>query len=538
MRGIEIKRENCNRRIWAWSHALAAATAIFVASQSSAATLYVSVNSTNPVPPYATPATAAENIQDAVNAATNGDTVLVEPGQYHLTRQVTITQAITLRSTLGTSQTFLTPLNPTWCLWISNSVAVIDGFTTQNRGGTSLNAGGVFLVGGTVQNCAFTNFLVDGPGPGNSVTMIGGILSNSVVSFHRIPPEFYPTAVSCTGGGLVTHCQLLISGAGQGVGIYLENSQMRNSVVLGTHEECGTCDSGQAVSALGSTITDCTIANNWSVHSGGGAYLNSCLMDRCVLAYNTSTANGGGIFEADSTIRDSLIVSNSAAIYQPGAPSGLGGGVYMQRGALVNCTVSEDSAADSDEGPGQGGGVYVESGGITNSIIYFNYATAGGNWTNAATGVFDHSCTTPNPGGAGNIVQDPQFVAPTDFHLAANSPCIAAGVVQDWMGNAQDLDGNPRTVNGTVDMGAYESQAMLQSLAVPVKIVNPRLDYNGGFIFSFRQQRNRTYTVQYTYSLTPPVWQTLTNMAGDGTTMYLTNHIIASPTCFYRVLEQ
>ncbi len=534
----KIKRENSKRRAGAWSHALATATAVFVVSQASAATLYVSANSTNPVPPYATPATAAENIQDAVDVATHGDTVLVEPAQYHLTNQVTITNAITLRSTMGASQTFLNPLNPIWCLWISNSVAVIDGFTMQNSGGTSVSAGGVFLVGGTVQNCAFTNFMVDAPGPGNSVTMIGGILSNSVVSFYRIPPEFYPTAVYCAGTGLVTDCQLLISGYGEGVGIYLENSLMRNSVVLGNQKGCGDCEAGQAVSALGSTITDCTIANNSSVQPGGGAYLDSCLMDRCILACNTSTANGGGIFETNSTIRDSLIVSNNAAINEPGSPAGLGGGVYMQGGALVNCTVSENSAADSEEEPGRGGGIYVESGGITNSIIYFNYATVGGNWTNAAPVVFDHSCTTPDPGGAENIEQDPQFVAPTDFHLATNSPCIADGVVQDWMANAQDLDGNPRTVNGGVDMGAYESQAMPQSRAVGVKIVNPQLVNNSGFVFYFLEWTNRTYTVQYTYSLTPSVWQTLTNMAGDGTTMYVTNHSIASPTCFYRVLVQ
>jgi PKD repeat protein len=486
-----------------------AASAVFVASQGSAATLYVSADSTNPVPPYATPATAADNIQAAVDVATNGDTVLVEPGQYDLTNQITITESITLRSIGKASATFLNALDPTWCLWISNSVAVIDGCTIQNQGGSSVAAGGVLLVGGTVQNCAFTNFLVDGPGPGNSVTMTGGILSNSVVYFHRIPPEFDSTAVYCTEGGLVTDCQLLISGGGQGVGIYLENSQMRNSVVLGTHQGCN-CDSGQAVNALGSTITDCTIANNWSLQPGGGAYLNSCLMDRCVLAYNTSTANGGGIFETNSTIRDSLIVSNSANISQPGAPSGLGGGVYMQGGALVNCTVSEDSAEDNECRPGQGGGVYVESGGITNSIIYFNYATVGANWTNAATGVFDHSCTTPDPGGAGNIVQDPQFVAPTDFHLATNSPCIAAGVVQSWMTGAFDLDGNPRTTNGVVGMGAYQSPTA--GAPAPVK---------ANFVASPRSGE-APLSVQFKDASTGPVAAWNWNF-GDGATSALRN---------------
>jgi hypothetical protein len=53
-----------------------------VALQSTAATLYADVNSTNALPPYTNWATAATCIQDAIDAAVDGDQVLVADGAY------------------------------------------------------------------------------------------------------------------------------------------------------------------------------------------------------------------------------------------------------------------------------------------------------------------------------------------------------------------------------------------------------------------------------------------------------------------------
>ena len=68
------------------------------------------------------------------------------------------------------------------------------------------------------------------------------------------------------------------------------------------------------------------------------------------------------------------------------------------------------------------------------------------------------TCTTPLPLGYGNITNEPQFVDATnrDYRLLPSSSCLDAGINQDWMLDATDLEGNPRILNGTVDMGAYE----------------------------------------------------------------------------------
>jgi len=61
--------------------------------------------------------------------------------------------------------------------------------------------------------------------------------------------------------------------------------------------------------------------------------------------------------------------------------------------------------------------------------------------------------------GIGNIIASPLFMnyANGDLRLQSNSPCINAGN-NTYVGAATDLEGKPRIVSGTADMGAYEYQ--------------------------------------------------------------------------------
>src|SRR6185369_5721691 len=60
-----------------------------------------------------------------------------------------------------------------------------------------------------------------------------------------------------------------------------------------------------------------------------------------------------------------------------------------------------------------------------------------------------------------NWIGDPLFVdqAFGNLRLQSNSPCINAGL-NTFAPAGPDLDDNPRTVGGTVDMGAYEYQSL------------------------------------------------------------------------------
>jgi hypothetical protein len=93
---------------------------------------------------------------------------------------------------------------------------------------------------------------------------------------------------------------------------------------------------------------------------------------------------------------------------------------------------------------------------LKNSIIYNNSAPAE---TNYAYGILQYCCTTPLAAGPGNFTNAPIFIdeASGNFRLQTNSPCINGGNNLLAIGSV-DLDGHPRIFNGTVDIGAYESQ--------------------------------------------------------------------------------
>src|SRR5438552_725362 len=100
------------------------------AVQVPAAVRYVDVNNPSPAPPYTSWATAANVIQDAIDAALDGDEVVVTNGIYQVggrvvtaggvTNRVTVTKPLTVRSMNGPEVTIIRGATAVRCVYLIN----------------------------------------------------------------------------------------------------------------------------------------------------------------------------------------------------------------------------------------------------------------------------------------------------------------------------------------------------------------------------------------------------------------------------------
>ncbi|MHC4733107.1 MAG: choice-of-anchor Q domain-containing protein, partial [Planctomycetota bacterium] len=209
---------------------------------------------------------------------------------------------------------------------------------------------------------------------------------------------------------------------------------------------------------------------------------------------NLASAGGGALvsFGGSATLFSCLFTGNWA----DGGFSG-GGAVLIDGGmvTLTNCTLVGNGTARTTGGILNDGNILI----LTNSILWNNRDEDGIDqeaqiWPDGTIDV-KYSCILGGWAGAGNISDEPLFVTPGywdaghwidgDYHLLTNSPCIDAGdPAYVHAPGETDLDGQPRVIDGRIDMGAYE-----QSLPVPVDVeVNPpviNLKSQGKWITTF-----------------------------------------------------
>ncbi len=391
-----------------------------------------------------------DTIQAGIDAAVDGDTVLVAPSEYVITEPVTFRgKAITVMSETGPDETTIqmgTPAdnNRGSVIIFENGetdASVLEGFTITGGSGfwfpsvNAFGAGGILFnaSSGAVKNCAIVQ---------NTAKHGGGV--------GCVQPCL-PTLIDCiiaensagdSGGGvflwsgpslIMTDCIISGNSAGGAGGGLVRGGGQNTSV----------------------TMTRCTIMDNTAQQEGGGGMDladGSGTLTNCVIARNTARRWGGGLLcvypASSTTVINCTIWGNSAGED--------GGGVGCYNGASATVTNSIIWGNTADKGPE----IFLEESPTEFSITYSNIA--GGQTAIAVEGgsIFNW--------GEGNIDADPLFADPNndDFHLKSQagrwnpnseswimddvtSPCIDAGDPNSSVGDEPEPNG------GIINIGAF-----------------------------------------------------------------------------------
>lgn len=419
-----------------------------------------------------------ETIQEAINAASDGQIIEVAPGVYSGSGNRDIEfrgKAITLRSAAGPDVTVID------CGGLSGgnqydgnshrgfyiheaetSETVLQGFTIQSGriGGSEIPpdnmvwnlspthpvGGGIYceFSGPSIINCRIINCRAE---IGGGIGCVGAspVISDCVIMNCRAG-GFGPAESGGRGGGigLIRQCSARIINCN-----VKDNTGYYNSFGGGLY-----CRNSAA------RVVGCDISHNNASGNinGGGVYCSGLLADmmlqNCIISHNTAE-NGAGIFaEAERGIETTECIGVDCP---------------RCRVTVANCTVAHNRISNPMPSSAAGG-VYSNCGNITvkNSIVWYNDGSQMiliDPHSNSPVVFSDVQGGYP---GSGNIDEQPLF-APTgipDYHLQSlygryvpqsgqwvrdgeHSPCIDAGDSSDSVG--QEPVPNGKRIN----MGAY-----------------------------------------------------------------------------------
>ena len=354
-------------------------------------------------------------IQAGIDAAADGDTVLVADGLYTGLGNVNLDfkgKSITVKSVSSAEKCIIDcqKANQTRGVVFKNretKEAIFGGFTIKNGNFKGGNGGGIYCF------------------------------------------DASPTIVSCI---------LMENVAEAGAGIFCEDAFaiISNCLIINNQAKGG----GGIQSHHGSpTITGSQITGN-SAETGGGLFFtqSSVVVTNTVISGNRADYGGGILCWSDSLLfLHSSTIDGNIAMY--------GGGIFCSDSdsMLVNSILYQNSERVDN----------------TLQQIYFgkssqpsaadiSYCLIQGGKTGV---VFDETVTLE--WGQGNIDANPMFVDPTigDYRLQDQSPCIGSGIVDDSMPTV-DIEGHdrPSPNDSKPDLGAYENSKGIIVLVQSVEL--------------------------------------------------------------------
>jgi predicted outer membrane repeat protein len=330
----------------------------------------------------------------------------------------------------------------------------------------------------------------------NSVAIVGGFVGNETLLSQR--PAIHPVAGKPSGTILSGNIN---ASPFEGSFHVIKNEANLNAsavldgvVITGGSANGGSSpdlEDGGMYNGLEGTpiIANCSFQSNFAINKGGGIYTaGSFTLTNCSISGNEAIP-GAGIYNEESSpyLLNCSFVSNngrsgggmynekgnfesiSCSFLGNQVIGGDGGAIYNNSGRhnLINCSFQNNQA---DE---KGGALYNNGGSclLVNCVVFGNNGTntffdAGGgdisDFIYAVYSLFENEVTNyqSDPIDPTNLTTTVSpFVSTISVALRANAEAINTGSndrYTTFTSASSDLAGNPRVVDGTIDMGAVE----------------------------------------------------------------------------------
>jgi hypothetical protein len=389
-------------------------------------------------------------IQAGINAASNGDTVLVSPGTY--VENINFNgKAITVTSASGPTATVIDGGGVGVVVTFDSGegrTSTFNGFTIQNGLGTFSTGywgGGILIKSAspTITGNVITQNIGRCWGAGIGIEQGSPLIDGNTVSNNQ--------GFNCGGGW----------GGGIGVQATFSSPTLTISNNIIANNSFGVGAGIGIVYGVTPTIANNTITGN-TAGAGGGIYIDQEVdvnIIQNIISNNSASSQGGGVyFSVPNGSRGPLLVNNTVANNDSPDGSAIYSTGFVSQVELINNLLiakSGETAVDCNTQYNSAPPTILFNDTFSSGGIDFIGACAGTSGTN------------------GNISSDPLFLNSTsNFHLQQGSPAIDAGNINAPDLPSTDFDGNPRTQNGTVDMGVYEFSLTADSVS-PASLTFP-----------------------------------------------------------------
>lgn len=441
---------------------------------------------------------AYTNLQQAVNAASGGDTIWIEDGfvcdegftevvtkDGTYRRRIETTKKLTIRSRSGSYESGTTIKGS----WHDPEAKIPKGANAIQC--ISVGSGSKLIGLNIIDGASLSSGFMPGAGVTGSCQIERCFIANCAANYQTA--WFNATKVTdsvvsnCIGGTYGTfgtsanvYNTLFINNpvGGNGINSFSSSHVISNCTFIGNTG--GTTPvlimGQQSQTTKGGKVIDCVFKDN-SVSAVGPVYVKNCVsatVTNCLFTGNTvppiySTRWNGAATNNLVYVYNSIFTNNVCS----------GGNLIYHSGKYYNCLFYGNTSKDSlittpdsvysrvelynctvlnNNSTGAAGGVNSSSAILVNTIVYDNTSDKGTVGTVASA---INSCLDDNTNAAdetGTIHTPPLLVAPSKglFMPGEKSLCRDGGSTDAYEMTLTDLAGRPRMTDGKVAIGAYE----------------------------------------------------------------------------------